>query len=45
MRYGFKRQAARAVLAFGLVVTLSGCVVYPAGPSYWHPHPCCYYWR
>jgi hypothetical protein len=45
MRDGMGRQAARFALAIGLLVTLAGCVVYPAGPGYWHPHPCCYYWR
>jgi hypothetical protein len=45
MRNGLKNQAARAVLAIGLLLALSGCVVYPAGPGYWRPHPCCYYWR
>jgi hypothetical protein len=42
-RDGIGRQAARLILAIGLLGTLAGCVVYPAGPGYWHPHPCC--WR
>lgn len=43
MRDGFKRQAARLILAIGLLGALSGCVVYPAGGGgYWHHH-CCYY--
>lgn len=45
MRDEIGRQAARLILAIGLLGTLAGCVVYPAGPGYWHPHPCCYYWR
>ena len=44
MRNGIGRQAARLILAIGLLGTLAGCVVYPAGPGYWRPHPCCY-WR
>ena len=45
MRDGMGRQMARLVLAIGLLVTLAGCVVYPEGPGYYRPHPCCYYWR
>ena len=45
VRDGLGRQAARLLLAIGLVVTLAGCVVYPAGPGYYRPHACCYYWR
>jgi hypothetical protein len=43
MRHGIGRQAARLILAIGLLGTLAGCVVYPAGGGgYWHHH-CCYY--
>ena len=45
MRNNMGRQAARLILAIGLLMTLAGCVVYPAGAGYWRPHPCCYYWR
>ena len=31
MRDGIGRQAARLLLAIGLLGTLAGCVVYPAG--------------
>lgn len=37
MRDGMRLQAGRLVLAIGLLVTLAGCVVYPAygpGPGY-----------
>ena len=45
MRDGTLSRATRLVLAIGLLMTLAGCVVYPAGGGYWHPHPCCYYRR
>jgi hypothetical protein len=44
MRNGMGRQTARLALAIGLLVTLAGCVVYPAGPGYWNARPCCYYY-
>ena len=45
MRDGIGRQAGRLLLAIGLMVTLTGCVVYPAyGPLY-HPYHVCCYWR
>lgn len=38
------RHAGRLALAVGLLVALSGCVVYPGGPGYYHPyHACCWY--
>jgi len=35
------------VLAAGIVLAaaLSGCVVYPAGPAYYHPYYHYHYWR
>lgn len=42
MRNRIGQQAGRLALAFGLLVALSGCVVYPAGPGYYH-HGCCWY--
>lgn len=47
MRIRIGRRGGRLLLAIGLLVTLAGCVVYPAyGPGpYGHPyyHPCCWY--
>ena len=43
MRNGMTRRAGRLALAIGLLLTVAGCVVYPAGPGYYRPHPCCYY--
>jgi hypothetical protein len=43
MRNRIGKQAGRLALAIGLLVALSGCVVVPAGPGYYH-HPCCW-WR
>lgn len=34
----------KAAAILGLAVTLSGCVVYPAGPYYYHPHRWGYYY-
>ena len=45
MRTGMTRRAGRLALAIGLLLAVGGCVVYPAGPGYYRPHPCCYYWR
>jgi hypothetical protein len=43
MRHTIGKQAGRLALAIGLLVALSGCVVYPAG-GYYHPyHACCWY--
>jgi hypothetical protein len=36
------RVLLRSAAALGVVLLLSGCVVYPAG-GYWHPHRCCWY--
>ena len=32
------RRIAALGAAFSLVVALSGCVIYPAGPGYYHPY-------
>jgi hypothetical protein len=46
MRNGTKSRAARLALAIGLLLTLAGCVVYPAGPGpYYHPYGHGYYYR
>jgi hypothetical protein len=43
MRNKIGKQAGRLALAIGLLMALSGCVVYPAGgPGYYH-HGCCWY--
>lgn len=40
------RRLAAVVAAFALAGLLGGCVVYPAGPGYYHPHYYGYgYWR
>lgn len=43
MRSRIGKQTGRLALAIGLLVALSGCVVYPAGPGYYHPYRCCWY--
>lgn len=37
------RRIATLAAAAALAVTLSGCVVYPAGPGYGYYHP--FYWH
>jgi hypothetical protein len=32
------RTVFRAAAALGMMLLLSGCVVYPAGPGYYHSH-------
>jgi hypothetical protein len=32
------RIILRTAAALGVALLLSGCVVYPAGPYYYHPH-------
>ena len=40
------RRLAVVIAALGLAGLLSGCVVYPAGPGYYHAHAHYYgYWR
>jgi hypothetical protein len=36
------KNLVRVAVALGLAITLSGCVIYPAGP-YYHPHHWGYY--
>ncbi|HVY17041.1 MAG TPA: hypothetical protein VHB27_17595 [Rhodopila sp.] len=38
------RSALRAAAMLAAVLLLSGCVVVPAGPGYYHPHRCCWAW-
>jgi hypothetical protein len=38
------RRVAAVVAALALAGLLSGCVVYPGGPGYYHPHHYGY-WR
>jgi hypothetical protein len=42
IRSRYLRRAAGAVAALALAALLGGCVVYPAGPGYYGPHP---YWH
>ena len=34
-----RRWLVRSAVALGCALTLGGCVVYPAGGYYGHPHP------
>jgi len=36
------RRGAGVIVAAALAALVSGCVVYPAGPGYYAPHP---YWH
>jgi hypothetical protein len=39
----YLKNTLRVAAVLAAAVMLSGCVVYPAGPGYWHPHRY-YYW-